>query len=58
MAMPSMETVQARNLARTETGLCKGVKRVIPPIEWPVLADDIDAILTLKRTAQRRDPGA
>ena len=25
------------------------VSRVIPPIEWPVFADDIDAILTLKR---------
>jgi quinolinate synthase len=25
------------------------VKSLIPPIEWPVFADDIDAILTLKR---------
>ena len=25
------------------------VKSVIPPIEWPVFADDIDAILRLKR---------
>ena len=25
------------------------VRRVIPPIEWPVFADDIDAILALKR---------
>ena len=25
------------------------VKRVIPPIEWPVFAEDIDAILELKR---------
>ncbi|MCV3244103.1 quinolinate synthase [Mesorhizobium robiniae] len=25
------------------------VRRVIPPIEWPVFADDIDAILDLKR---------
>src|SRR5947209_17881245 len=25
------------------------VRTVIPPIEWPVFADDIDAILTLKR---------
>ena len=25
------------------------VKRVIPPFEWPVFADDIDAILRLKR---------
>ena len=26
-----------------------GSRRVIPPIEWPVFADDIDAILALKR---------
>src|SRR5271165_3660898 len=26
------------------------VSRVIPPFEWPVFADDVDAILTLKRT--------
>ncbi|RUW65803.1 quinolinate synthase, partial [Mesorhizobium sp. M1E.F.Ca.ET.063.01.1.1] len=25
------------------------VRRVIPPIEWPAFADDIDAILALKR---------
>src|SRR5277367_725533 len=25
------------------------VKSLIPPIEWPVFADDIDAILALKR---------
>src|SRR5271165_5389506 len=25
------------------------VKSVIPPIEWPVFADDVDAILALKR---------
>src|SRR5271155_2501245 len=31
------------------TGLYERVKRVIPPIEWPVFADDIDAILSLKR---------
>src|SRR5271155_1766588 len=31
------------------TGLYERVKRVIPPIEWPVFADDIEAILTLKR---------
>src|SRR6202171_3918499 len=29
--------------------LYQRVKSVIPPIEWPVFADDIDAILTLKR---------
>jgi quinolinate synthase len=32
------------------TGLYERVRRVIPPIEWPVFADDIEAILTLKRT--------
>src|SRR3974390_422937 len=29
--------------------LYQRVKSVIPPIEWPVFAHDIDAILTLKR---------
>src|ERR1700709_2233017 len=29
--------------------LYQRVKSLIPPIEWPVFADDIDAILTLKR---------
>src|ERR671929_1823690 len=29
--------------------LYERVRRVIPPIEWPVFADDIDAILALKR---------
>jgi quinolinate synthase len=29
--------------------LYQRVKRVIPPFEWPVFADDIDAILRLKR---------
>ena len=38
--------------------LYQRVSRVIPPIEWPVFADDIDAILALKRQPQRRDPGA
>ena len=34
------------------------VKTLIPPIEWPVFADDIEAILRLKRRARRGDPGA
>src|SRR5580765_1734963 len=34
--------------ART-AALYDRVRRVIPPIEWPVFADDIDAILTLKQ---------
>src|SRR6202048_790165 len=35
-------------LARTAP-LYERVKRFVPPIEWPVFAEDIDAILTLKR---------
>lgn len=34
--------------ART-TALYDRVRRVIPPIEWPMFADDIEAILNLKR---------
>ena len=34
------------------------VKTFIPPMEWGVFADDIDAILALKRAAQRRPAGA
>ena len=35
-------------LARTAP-LYEKVRRIIPPIEWPFFADDIDAILELKR---------
>ncbi len=35
-------------LERTQS-LYERVSRVIPPVEWPVFADDIDAILQLKR---------
>src|ERR1700759_4586758 len=38
----------AETLARTAP-LYDRVKSVIPPMEWPVFADDIDAILDLKR---------
>ena len=38
----------AEALARTAP-LYQRVKSVIPPMEWPVFADDVDAILTLKR---------
>src|SRR3954453_9557200 len=38
----------AEALARTAP-LYDRVKSVIPPIEWPVFADDIEAILALKR---------
>src|SRR5215469_16864926 len=34
---------------RPSTALYDRVKAVIPPMEWPVFADDIDAILALKR---------
>ncbi|MDX8503495.1 quinolinate synthase NadA [Mesorhizobium sp. VK4C] len=33
----------------TAASLYERVRRVIPPIEWPAFADDIEAILTLKR---------
>ncbi|UCI34903.1 quinolinate synthase NadA [Mesorhizobium sp. B4-1-4] len=33
----------------TAAALYERVQGVIPPIEWPAFADDIDAILTLKR---------
>ncbi|RWE28333.1 MAG: quinolinate synthase NadA [Mesorhizobium sp.] len=33
----------------TAASLYEHVRRVIPPIEWPAFADDIDAILALKR---------
>ncbi|UDL92836.1 quinolinate synthase NadA [Mesorhizobium sp. PAMC28654] len=39
-----MTTVSARSVA-----LYDRVKRVIPPIEWPVFAGDVEAILDLKR---------
>ncbi|MGX5806394.1 quinolinate synthase NadA, partial [Bradyrhizobium sp. Arg314] len=33
----------------TAASLYERVRRVIPPVEWPGFADDIDAILALKR---------
>jgi quinolinate synthase len=44
--------MSASALLERTAPLYERVKSVIPPIEWPVFADDIDAILTLKR---RRD---
>src|SRR5271157_5070875 len=38
----------ADTIARTAP-LYDRVKTVIPPMEWPVFADDVDAILALKR---------
>ena len=48
-----MESINGRStapppLARTAT-LYERVRRVIPPLEWATFADDIDAILELKR---------
>src|SRR5919112_1406170 len=43
-----MADLSSTALARSAE-LYDRVKRVIPPPEWPVFADDIDAILTLKR---------
>src|SRR5215472_589656 len=42
------ETSMPDLLARTAP-LYERVRKVVPPIEWPVLARDIDAILALKR---------
>ncbi|NGN43679.1 quinolinate synthase NadA [Mesorhizobium sp. CGMCC 1.15528] len=36
-------------MSLTSASLYDRVQRVIPPIEWPVFSDDIDAILALKR---------
>jgi quinolinate synthase len=40
----------ARDLLARTAPLYDRVKKVIPPIEWPIFARDIDAILALKRT--------
>jgi quinolinate synthase len=37
------------NVLERTAPLYDRVRRVIPPMEWPVFADDIDAILALKR---------
>ena len=39
----------ARDLLARTAPLYDRVKKVIPPIEWPIFARDIDAILALKR---------
>jgi quinolinate synthase len=39
----------ARDLLARMAPLYERVKKVVPPIEWPVFARDIDAILALKR---------
>jgi quinolinate synthase len=41
--------MSATALLERTAPLYNRVKSLIPPIEWPVFADDIDAILTLKR---------
>ena len=53
MPNPSASALLARS-AR----LYERVKRVIPPVEWPVFAADVDAILALEARAQRRHPRA
>src|SRR6266436_5723106 len=40
----------ARDLLARTAPLYDRVRKVIPPIEWPIFARDIDAILALKRT--------
>src|ERR1700721_216468 len=42
-------TMAATALLERTAPLYDRVKSLIPPIEWPVFADDIDAILELKR---------
>ena len=44
--MPTIASMGA--VART-AGLYDRVNRFIPPVEWPAYAEDIDAILRLKR---------
>src|SRR5579871_1908239 len=45
-----MEDVMSASAAIARTaGLYERVRAVIPPVEWPVFASDIDAILALKR---------
>ena len=43
-----MTVASAEALVRTAP-VYERVKRVIPPIEWPFFAGDVDAILALKR---------
>src|SRR6202165_1979101 len=47
MALPYPETVRAKN--PYAENLYAKVRHAIPSIEWPVHAQDIDAIMTLKR---------
>ncbi len=44
--------------ARFAQTLYDRVKRVIPPPEWATFAEDVDAILELKRSRKRRRPRA
>ena len=41
-------SLQSSSVVRTDA-LYDRVRRVIPPIEWPAFADDIEAIIALKR---------
>ncbi len=46
---PTLEASPAADLIARTAPLYDKVKRVIPPIEWPVFAGDVAAILDLKR---------
>src|SRR6059058_2504614 len=46
MALPTPHTVRARD---PQLDLYAKVRHAIPAIEWPVHAQEIDAIMTLKR---------
>ncbi|SEC94579.1 quinolinate synthetase [Rhizobiales bacterium GAS191] len=47
-ATPHSGMPDSATIARTAS-LYERVRSVIPPVEWPAFADDIDAILSLKR---------
>jgi quinolinate synthase len=44
-----LSETSTRDLLARATPLYDRVKKVIPPVEWPIFARDIDAILALKR---------
>src|SRR5437763_13024863 len=47
--MPALDTITPRAAALPLPELYSRVERHVPPIEWPLLAEDIAAILKLKR---------
>ncbi len=48
-AVPSSASDYTPDVARRTAALYERVRRVVPAVEWPVYAPDIDAILRLKR---------